>query len=52
MKTWPIIRHIRYFILQDRVFRHARKWSLLGLGLGYPNPSDIEHLNRIWEGLE
>ena len=52
MKRWPIIRHIRCVYLHWRVQRWTRTWGDCGIGLGHPNPSDIEHLQRIWDGKE
>lgn len=50
MKRWPIIRHIRFFWFQYRVFRWARMWYEGGIGLGSPNPSDLYWLEEIWKG--
>lgn len=50
MKRWPIIRHVRCIWLLYRVERWAWQWVRMGIGLGYPNESDIEHLRLIWKG--
>lgn len=49
MKTWPIIRHIRYFYYVRQVNRHYEMWSSLGY-LPVNAQSDIEYLNAIWRG--
>jgi len=46
----PIIRHVRFFVLRCRVYAFAYEMSKLGIGLGHPNPSDLEHLQAIWDG--
>jgi len=46
----PIIRHIRYLWHRVQVVRWALLWRSAGIGLGYPNQSDIDHLNKIWKG--
>ncbi|SCW61756.1 hypothetical protein SAMN02927924_01693 [Sphingobium faniae] len=48
-RLWGV-RHLRFFFLRWQVFRHARAWGRMGIGLGYPNPSDIEQLGMIWRG--
>ena len=50
MKRWPIIRHIRYFVLRYRVERWAWECGRIGFGMGYPNASDLAHLDDIWAG--
>ena len=50
MKRWPIIRHVRYYWLSYKLHRWAYSWFSVGIGLGYPNPSDTDYLNRIWRG--
>lgn len=50
MKRWPIIRHVRYWWLRYRVERWAYTWYMGGVGLGYPNPSDLKWLEDIWKG--
>ena len=50
MKRWPIIRHIRYFYGVYQVQRWARMWGGAGIGLGFPNPADVDYLNKIWKG--
>jgi hypothetical protein len=52
MKRWPVIRHIRYWLASYRVHRWAQLWGQGGVGLGWPNPSDLAHLDRIWTGRE
>ena len=46
-RMWGI-RHVRYFYLKWRVLVWAERWGRMGIGLGCPNPSDIEHLERIY----
>ncbi len=48
-KLWGI-RHIRFFYLKWRVIQFAHAWGRLGIGLGFPNQKDIDHLERIWRG--
>jgi hypothetical protein len=48
-RLWGI-RHVRYFYLSWRVYRWARQWGSVGIGLGYPNQSDVDHLQAIWRG--
>ena len=50
MKRRPVIRHLRYYWHRWRVYRWARTWARLGIGLGWPNQSDLDHLKAIWEG--
>ena len=47
---WPVIRHIRYFWGSYRVHRWAAAWYGAGIGLGYPNPSDLAYLEAVWRG--
>ena len=50
MKRWPIIRHIRFFYLR---WRFNVWWAAYGQYLGAaPNESDLEHLQKVWEGRE
>jgi hypothetical protein len=50
MLRWPIIRHVRYLYLKIQVYRWAAKWEDVGVGMGWPNESDLAHLQKIWEG--
>ncbi len=50
IKRWPGIRHIRAMWLAYRVDCWARQWGQIGIGLGHPNPADVEHLRAIWRG--
>ena len=50
MKRLPVIRHIRYYWNAVRLALFVSAMAQLGLGLGHPNPADVEHLRRIWEG--
>lgn len=52
IKKLPIIRHVRYFWYSWRVRVHAMQWASIGVGLGIPNKSDLEHLDDIWRGDE
>ena len=49
MKYWPIIRHVRYFILLYRVNRHYEMWMEIGY-LPVNADSDYRHLDAIWRG--
>jgi len=49
MKYWPIIRHVRYFILLYRVNRHYEMWMQIGY-LPVNADSDYRHLDAIWRG--
>jgi hypothetical protein len=49
IKRWPLIRHVRYFYHAWRLYRWARAWNSIGIGIG-PNPADIDHLEAIWRG--
>lgn len=50
MKRWPIIRHIRWAILDVKARRWARYWYNCGIGLGVPNASDLVYLQEVWDG--
>lgn len=50
VKRWPIIRHIRYYWLSYRVHLWAMNWGSVGIGLGWPNESDLRWLDDIWRG--
>lgn len=48
MKRWPLIRHIRYFLLA-REFRLW--WEGEGHMLGaFPNEADLRYLEDVWKG--
>ena len=49
MKRWFLIRHVRYWYLRWRVYRHAAFWIEAGIGICV-NPADEEMLERIWRG--
>jgi hypothetical protein len=49
MKRWPIIRHIRYFVLKHRVYRHYHMWYELGY-LPVNAQHDYDILDKIWRG--
>jgi hypothetical protein len=49
MKRWPIIRHIRYFILKYRVERHYDMWLQLGY-MPVHSQADYDLLDAIWRG--
>lgn len=49
MKTFPIIRHIRYFWHKRRMLQHYDNWRSLGYLPVHIN-RDIEALNEIWAG--
>lgn len=44
------IRHVRCLWLSWQVHRWAAAWGRCGIGLGHPNPADIEWLRAIWRG--
>jgi len=50
MKRWPIIRHVRALYLANKVYKFAAECQKIGLGIGGPNPADLEHLRAIWRG--
>jgi hypothetical protein len=49
MKTWPIIRHIRWYICLVQVNRHYAMWRSLGY-LPVNAESDYQVLDKIWQG--
>lgn len=50
MKRLPLIRHVRFWWHSYRVHRWAYMWGQAGIGLGWPNQSDLRWLQDIWEG--
>lgn len=52
MKKLPILRHIRFFYWNFIVHLVAFQWYLHGIGMGVPNHSDLEYLNKIWNDHE
>ena len=50
VKRWQGIRHVRYWYLRRKVWQWAAECAQLGLGLGYPNSADLEHLEGIRRG--
>jgi hypothetical protein len=50
MLRWPIIRHIRWFVLMWRFQRWMSVWAKLGYPI--PQRSDLEYLDRVWKGEE
>ncbi len=50
MKRLWGIRHLRWYWHSVRVWRWARQWGRLGIGLGVPNMRDLDHLEAIWRG--
>ncbi len=50
MKRWPIIRHVRFWWHAWRMQKHYAAYHSMGIGLGIPAKSDIEHLEAIWRG--
>jgi hypothetical protein len=49
MKRWPIIRHVRYFIMLRRVNQHYELWRGLGM-LPINRHLDEAVLDAIWRG--
>jgi hypothetical protein len=49
MKRWPVIRHIRYWILRYRLSRWIDFCQRHGLGL-VPQESDVRYLLDVWDG--
>lgn len=48
MKRWPIIRHARWLYWH---IRFTTWWNDYGHVLGaFPNPADLEHMEKIWKG--
>jgi hypothetical protein len=50
MKRLWGIRHVRWLWLNYRVWKWANDCAKMGLGLGYPNDSDLKVLDAIWAG--
>lgn len=50
MNRWWGIRHLRFVVLAYRVQRWARIWGAAGIGLGVPNPADLDYLDKVWRG--
>ena len=48
-KRWPIVRHVRYFYLLDRVNKHYEMWMHLGM-LPVNADRDYAVLDKIWRG--
>ncbi len=48
-RLWGI-RHMRWLWLSWRVHRFAQQCAELGLGMGYPNASDLNYLDAVWRG--
>ena len=44
------VRHLRWLYLSYRVHQFASLCGSVGLGLGYPNKSDLDFLDAIWRG--
>ena len=49
-KKWPVIRHIRCIYLSWGLQKWVEAWARAGIGHGWPNESDIQHLRDIWRG--
>lgn len=49
VERWPIVRHIRYFILLYRVNRHYDRWANAGF-LPVNADRDYAVLDKIWRG--
>jgi hypothetical protein len=49
MRRWPIIRHLRYFVLRYKVNRHYDMWLSLGY-LPVHAQHDYDVLDQIWRG--
>ena len=49
MKRWPIIRHIRWYLLAREVDRHYALWRKLGY-LPFHRGHDEEILDKVWRG--
>lgn len=50
MKRWPLIRHVRWLVLDWQVHRWARELARFGIGLGVPHHSDLRFLDDVWSG--
>ena len=49
-KRWPIIRHVRWYMLQRNYWEW---WYEVGFMLGaFPNPADLKYMQDVWEGRE
>ena len=49
MRRWPVIRHIRYFLLLGQVRQHYAMWRKLGC-LPVHADHDYAVLDRVWRG--
>ena len=49
LRYWPVIRHIRYFVLLYRVNRHYEGWMHLGY-LPVHAHLDYDRLDAVWRG--
>lgn len=49
LKRLPIIRHVRYFWHAFWFSRFLRQCQRSGLGW-FPQESDVQHLQDIWDG--
>lgn len=50
MKKLPIIRHIRAMYLSYKLDRWVLQMYIIGLGMGYPNESDLRYIKAVWDG--
>jgi hypothetical protein len=48
MKTWPIIRHLRYFYWARRLAQWFALWQQVGAL--HVQESDLQYLDDIWHG--
>lgn len=49
-KTLPVIRYVRWFVLNLRVQLRARAWARSGIGFGVPHGYDMWYLYAIYRG--
>lgn len=50
VKTWPIIRHIRWAFNVIAYERHLSRCRSMGLGFA-ENKADMDYIRGIWKGI-
>lgn len=50
MKRLWGIRHVRWLWKAVRVWHWAAAWGRAGIGMGVPNPADLQYLDLVWRG--
>lgn len=49
MMRLPVIRHIRWFVLNFRLQRFLNQWASAGF-LRIPSQADLDYLDAVWRG--